>query len=470
MIWLSWSPAEGTAAPLGSVHEYAALFGSMGLLLLGMGVYSRVLARRTTVLSFYSSMYRINRWTRLCRFAIPIWFAVAVFALDWPAVVRRLVPSGLPLTLDAPLLLIGTLPAMLAMVLLWWAAYPADRALRDLSILDRFDQGLPVHSGPTLWQYLMVNARMQLLFMLVPVLAIMALRDVAAVVLYFAGIQVSQALEIVVSLVCMLPVLLMAPVLLVLVLSTERLADSPLRSRLEELCRQQGLRVKNVLLWKTHNSVGNAAVMGLIPGMRYLLVTDLLLDAMPEEQVVAVFAHEIGHIAHRHLLWMAACGLCLMFAAAGPADSMLRWLSQYVTIEHPYDGLLALAVSAPAIAVLFGFAVRRFERQADVFAARSLPLADGQSAEPVGRTFVKSPGAALVCEALRHVAIINNISITANEWLHGSLASRMAFLRQISDDPVRTWRFDRLMRHLRWVIVAVLIVTLLWTVWNSLYA
>ena len=149
---------------------------------------------------------------------------------------------------------------------------------------------------------------------------------------------------------------------------------------------------------------------------------------------------------------------------------MLRWLSQYVTIERPYDGILALAVSAPAIVMLFGLAVRRFERQADVFAARSLPLIDGQTAEPVGRTFVKTPGAVLVCEALRHIAVINNISITANEWLHGSLASRMAFLRQISDEPQRTWNFDRLMRHLRWVILAVLIVTLLWTVWNSLDA
>ena len=318
MIWLSWSPPEGTAAALGSVHEYAALFGSMGLLLLGVGLYSRVRARRTTVPNFHLSMYRVNRWTRLCRFAIPAWFAVAVFALDWPAVVRQFVPTGLPLTLDAPLLLIGTLPAVMAMVLLWWAAYPADRALRDLNILDQFDQGLPVRGGPTLWQYLVVNFRMQLLFMFVPVLAIMALRDVAAVALYFAGIQISQSVEIVVSLACMLPVLLMAPILLVLVLPTERLPDSPLRRRLEELCRQQGLRVKNVLLWKTHNSIGNAAVMGVIPGVRYLLVTDLLLEAMPEEQVVAVFAHEMGHIVHRHLLWMAACGLCLMFAAAGP--------------------------------------------------------------------------------------------------------------------------------------------------------
>ncbi len=469
MIWLSWSPADGAAAPR-YLHECAALFGSMGMLLLSMGLYSRMMARRVTAPTFYRNVYRFNRVTRFCRFAIPVWFAVAVFALDWPAAVRRLVPPGMPLTLEAPLLLAGTLPAVLAMVLLWWAAYPADRALRDLSVLDRFDQGLPVRGGPTLWQYLLVNIRMQLLFMMMPVLAILALRDVAALVFHLAGIGVSQSLEIVVALACALPVLLLAPILLVCVLSTERLPDSPLRRRLEELCRQQSLRVKNVLLWKTHSSVGNAAVMGLVPGVRYLLVTDLLLEEMPEDQVVAVFAHEIGHIKHRHLLWMAACGLGLMFAAAGPADTLMRWLSQYVTIPHPYDDLVSLGVAAAAMLVLFGFAVRRFERQADVFAARSLPLDDVDRAGPHGQTFVKTPGAALVCEALRHVAIINNISIIAKEWLHGSLASRMAFLRQISDSPQRTWEFDKVMRQLRWVIIAILIVTLLWTVWNTMYS
>ena len=66
------------------------------------------------------------------------------------------------------------------------------------------------------------------------------------------------------SLGCMVPVLLMTPALLVFVLPTQRLPDSPLRRRLEELCQRHGVRVNNVLLWRTHSSVGNAAVMGAI--------------------------------------------------------------------------------------------------------------------------------------------------------------------------------------------------------------
>ena len=73
-------------------------------------------------------MHQFNRLMWICRFAIPVWFGVAVFAMDWPLMVRRMVLPSFPLALDAPLMLVGTMPAMLAMIMLWWAAYPAERA------------------------------------------------------------------------------------------------------------------------------------------------------------------------------------------------------------------------------------------------------------------------------------------------------------------------------------------------------
>ena len=40
-------------------------------------------------------------------------------------------------------------------------------------MLDKANTGVPVHPGPSLLQYLVANVRMQLLFMYVPVLAIL---------------------------------------------------------------------------------------------------------------------------------------------------------------------------------------------------------------------------------------------------------------------------------------------------------
>ena len=47
----------------------------------------------------------------------------------------------------------------------------------------------------------------------------------------------------------------------------------------------------------------NACVTGILPRFRYVLLTDALIETMTPVEVAAVFGHEIGHIAHRHLLY-----------------------------------------------------------------------------------------------------------------------------------------------------------------------
>ena len=49
---------------------------------------------------------------------------------------------------------------------------------------------------------------------------------------------------------------------------------------------------------------------------------------------------------------------------------------------------------------------------------------------------------------MHRVAKVNNIPIAKNEWLHGSIANRMKYLRDLSVDPALTNRFDRVMVRL----------------------
>ena len=44
--------------------------------------------------------------------------------------------------------LVGTLPAFLAWMGLWWAQYPADRAFKEQSVLYHANEGLPIHAPP----------------------------------------------------------------------------------------------------------------------------------------------------------------------------------------------------------------------------------------------------------------------------------------------------------------------------------
>jgi STE24 endopeptidase len=282
-------------------------------------------------------------------------------------------------------------------------------------------------------------------------------------------------------------VVFFAPEILRRVLHTERLADSPLRRRLEAMCRRTGVKYRDILLWRTQNNVGNAAVMGFVPRLRYVLLSDLLLETMTDEQVEAVFAHELGHVVHRHMIWYVVFCAVLMtfsFGSSGWAGRLLQGLGLR---EDLAQGLFIIAESTFKFLVLFGFVSRRFERQADVFAARTMELtrqavpncsasetllaarqlqAVGAPAPVATAAAVVEPksapvqrqrrfdshvgqyGAAIFGSALHRVAIVNNIPVGARSWCHGSIATRMKYLQSLSADPSHTERFDRFMLFL----------------------
>ena len=165
-------------------------------------------------------------------------------------------------------------------------------------------------------------------------------------------------------------------------LHTESLPDSPLRRRLDALCQRSGVRYHDVLLWKTDHNMGNAAVMGFIPRFRYILLSDLLLERMPDEEIEAVFAHEMGHIVHRHMAWYVVFVVVLTLLNVGPG----RWLAEGLTrLGASGQQLVVFLAWITKFLILFGFISRRFERQADVYAARTI-----QSHEPVVGDFAQA--------------------------------------------------------------------------------
>ena len=511
MVWLSWTPGPGADAARPDVEYFPPLFGALAILILGMGLWSRFMARRLSSRTLHRDVRRLNRLMRFTRTLIPVWFAAAVYFGHWPQAVLRLTAPLHNLPIESPAFLLGTLPPLLAWVALWWAVYPADKALREQNLLEFLENDLPLRYGPTFRQYFVANLRLQLLFLYLPVLCILAFRDVLSLGLHLAGTPMTDGTALLVSLLSMLPAILLSPLLLVRILPTQPLPPSPLRDHLQELCRQHGIKVTRILLWKTDSTIGNAAVMGILPRLRYLLVTDLLLETMPDEQILAVFAHELGHVVHHHLLRMGACAFAFIFATTGPAQTLRSIVDNYITLDEPYLSLLSLAIIAPLFFVVFGYVVRRLERQADVFAARSvlqlLPIAgspavpdatsvspavstpdpipaaisaavsptdsrsvSGESNPPpapdLRNTPVPRQGAIVVCAALERIAAINNIAIRASEWLHGSIAWRMDFLRGLADDPRQTLRFDRSLRRLDAVIFTALAVCGAWTLWE----
>ena len=158
---------------------------------------------------------------------------------------------------------------------------------------------------------------------------------------------------------------------------------------------------------------------------------------MTDEEIEAVFAHELGHIVHRHMAWYGVFFVALLL--------LILPLQKAVDVFLPNIGpatnvwlLMVVFGSAGGFLLAFGALSRRCERQADVYAARTMqmiktgPMANpaeallfpgqlaavtGASASPVlayeARSYVGPYGAKVFASALRRVAAINNIPINA---------------------------------------------------------
>ena len=153
------------------------------------------------------------------------------------------------------------------------------------------------------------------------------------------------------------------------------LDDPALRQRLEQLTQGTGLTLEGVyrLDLSAETRKANAALAGM-GRTRRVLLGDTLLQQFTPEEVEVVFAHEVGHHVHRHVLKIIVLGIVL--AAGG------FWLVDLV-LQHSALALSYRSFNDPAalplvllVLTLFGLLLsplekaisRHFERQADRYA------------------------------------------------------------------------------------------------------
>ena len=471
MLWYAW---VGTpAGPVLNARRGTILFlAALLAIVLAMAVWGRRVGRRGGL--------RAGRFLRAvgtARVALLAAFGVGLFYLGWGDVVTAALHRWLPwptTITEAPGLILGTLPVLLAWAGLWAAQYPVERAGRERSILARLDQGLPVYHAPGLGRYLAAQVRLGLGFTLAPILLVLLLRDGVRVGLWATNASPPPWLDGVATFGSVAAVFVLAPELLRRVLATRPLPAGRLRDRLQEVCKRTRLRHRNILLWDTGHAMGNAAVMGVVPQVRYILLSDLLVETMTDRQIEAVFAHEAGHVRHRHMAWYVVFIVGLTLLLAGPGDRLGR-----AAADVSPAGEWVVSLGALGLGLLgFGLLSRRFERQADVFAARTMQAEAEPGASP---TYVGEDGAGLFGSALARVAQVNGIPLvprrtwadgsglrfgywldlladTTGNYLHGSLLSRIHWLRGMADDPASTRRFDRKMRRINWALVCLLVI------------
>lgn len=501
VLWMSWRPHAQTPGDYLGVR-IAVFAGGYVLLVMGLATWSHRLARRVLNDALHQAVTRFNKVVEYTRWLIPLWYAAGLYWLGWGELVQLTfgpTPVDEPINwmgLMLPTTFVGVLPPLLAWMALWWAQFPADRAMREEALKHQLESDLPLIAPPRFRQYFAANFRMQVLFICLPLLLIVAVRDLLGWGWVALGYAMTEDAQGAVFLASMAIVFTLAPVLLVRVLPTEPLPPGPLRQRLEQMCRRSGLKYRDILLWNTNRNICNAGVMGLFPQVRYILLSDALIESMTEEQVEAVFAHELGHVVHKHMVWYVIFFIVFMVGLS----SVTQLVQDRLT--HPQE-IISLLGTAGCL-FCFSFISRQCERQADVYAARlmevrhramsgdadDLVLSPADLVAPLSPAIAGAPlemlagppaaptsnaallpvgrhGAAVFSSALHRVAQVNNIPLKRFEWLHGSIYSRLDFLKSIAGHPRQTERFDRQMQRIYGLLLLGLFVSMLWvaTTW-----
>ncbi len=392
---------------------------------------------------------------------------------SWLVLVRKV-----PVVGDWPLIpgVLALGPFLVSVILAWCVLYPSDRSVRQIALEQYLFRGRPLRAVWSRAQYLMFNLRHQVLFILAPMLLILLGRDV---VLYFEDRMIAatgqQYIGDLVLGVIAIGVAVVAPEILRHVWVTQRLPDGPLRDQLLVLCRRLKLRCRDILVWRSGGMLVNAAVMGVIAPLRYVLITDAMLEQLDDRKIEAVFGHEAGHVKRHHILFFllfAGISGCIIMIFSVRMQGLAR--GQYEIVATVLGTLMVLKWG-----VLFGWISRRFERQADIYGVRTLQLS-GLPCElpcavhhpdllpqlPPGGDRLCSTAAHVFSQGLHEVALLNGMRPEARSWRHSSISSRSLLVQKLARDPIATRRFERNVLLVKAGIMLVALILGTWTVFE----
>lgn len=230
------------------------------------------------------------------------------------------------------------------------------------------------------------------------------------------------------------------------------LPEGELKTILDSFSETQNFKTRFYLWPIFEGRMITAAVMGLVPGVRYILLTPALIETMTIRELEAVVAHEIGHVKKRHLLLYVFLIGGFSLLVGGLVEPLVHLLLSLDVVGNLLlsefftpDSVVTVLAAVPFLLfmlfyfrVVFGYFIRNFERQADLYS-----LAAVGSSEHLISAFEK-------------IAVLSGNTHEEPNWHHFSIRQRMNCLLEADANPGKIRQHNNKLRMSLLVYVLVL--------------
>ena len=333
-------------------------------------------------------------------------YAAILFGCDWPTIV-------VPLGVEGTVLIDHVVVLAPYFALLVAAQIETARLKRPFRVAAGGPEPVPVREV----RGALVDLGRQLSLVLVPLLALIVLLDLVSdtgLRLYFHHLPL---LSVALLGLVLGGIAVFYPELFRVGMGLKPLVKgAPLRLRLEEMAANLEFECRDILYWPTRRPVLNAAIVGVLPRFRYVILTEELCKRLTLDEICSVFAHEVGHGKRNHPVFYVLFSFAFLAMLVPLGD----WAG--AAVVEGTDGALAADLGALAAVYLPGFALywvvvfgalsRRFELEADVYGVDA-------TGDP-----------SLFILTLEKVARLGRIDRKSRAPRHFSIAGRTDFLRR----------------------------------------
>ena len=355
-----------------------------------------------------------------------LFFSLAVFSYKLKTIISQIPLAG---RFDTVSNILGLLYLFLFLAILWHTAFRAMRGIVDMG------NSAPAH----VWSNLKFN-----LAILLPYIIIIAVYDLLSL---FQVPWVYQLLNSTIFQITsfVLIILVISPLLVTYFWDCRPLEQGELRTKITTFCQTHKIRFKNIMSWNALNKgLVTAAVIGAFPFSRYLLITPRLRDLLTADEIMAVVAHESGHVKKRHIYYYIFLFVGFTLVAFKIIDRLFKSIfvsnNDFIFSMSPNGRIVAhsnnflfiilfIIILLLYFRFVFGYFMRNFERQADLFCFESGINPD------------------LLVSSFEKLGEKTGKKEEKSYWHHYTLNQRINFLQQCASSPETIINHHQRVKH-----------------------